>query len=159
MSNRRHKKAAEQTSVAEQPKEPLPMPTIEPFPADRNAIPNASRIAESDPEANSQICPDEGCLPTDTEWFKKLHELRDSQPELPKTEVDPESIPVHRRCPLCWGRSKGVGIAYSTQGFTRYYKCKRTLSPDHPPCGFTWSAIVKLDVLRVEHRDIDLETR
>ena len=65
-------------------------------------------------------------------------------------------IKIHRRCPVCWERCKGVGVSYSTQGRTRYYKCKRTLT-DLPPCGHTWSATVQLHVMKVEHRTIELD--
>ena len=65
-----------------------------------------------------------------------------------------ERIESFRRCPLCWERCKGVGLVYSTQGRTRYYKCKRTLT-DLPPCGHTWTATV--EVVRVEHRVVTLD--
>lgn len=65
-----------------------------------------------------------------------------------------EHVEQYRRCPLCWERCQGVGCVYSTQGRTRYYKCKRTLT-DQPPCGYTWTAIV--EVVRVEHRVITLD--
>lgn len=69
-----------------------------------------------------------------------------------------ERIEVYRQCPLCWERCKGVGVSYSKQGCTRYYKCKRTLT-DEPPCGFTWSAVVRTEVIRVEHRIVTLDER
>lgn len=69
-----------------------------------------------------------------------------------------ERIEIHRRCPLCWEKARGVGVSYSKQGCTRYYKCKRTLTDD-APCGFTWSAIVRTEIVRVEHRIVTLEER
>lgn len=69
-----------------------------------------------------------------------------------------ENIPQYRQCPLCWERARGVGVSYSKQGCTRYYKCKRTLTDD-APCGFTWSAIVRTEIVRVEHRIVTLEER
>ena len=74
---------------------------------------------------------------------------------VPPTE---QTIGKHRQCPLCWDRCKGVGLAYSTQGNRRYYKCKKTLT-DHPPCGHSWTAIVQLEVIRVEHRVVSFEER
>lgn len=73
-------------------------------------------------------------------------------------EAQPESIPVYRRCPICWGRRQGVGIAYSTQGMRRYYKCSRTQT-DMPPCGHTWTAVVDLSVVRIESRTVEISTR
>ena len=67
-----------------------------------------------------------------------------------------ESTPVYRRCPVCWDRCKGVGLTYSTHGSTRYYKCKKSLS-DLPPCGHTWTATVRLEVLKVEYRSVELD--
>lgn len=74
-----------------------------------------------------------------------------------------ESVPVYRRCPLCWQRCRGVGISYSTQQVTdcvstRYYKCARTLT-EHPPCGHTWSARVKMEVTKIEHRLVEISKR
>lgn len=68
------------------------------------------------------------------------------------------AVPFYRRCPLCWDRCKGVGVSYSTQGNRRYYRCKRTLT-EEPACGHTWTAIVKLEVLRVEHRTVEIAER
>lgn len=68
--------------------------------------------------------------------------------------VSEDSIQVYRRCPICWGRAKGYGVTYSTHGRTRYYKCVKSISQELPPCGHTWSATVKLEVLKVEHRTV-----
>lgn len=67
-----------------------------------------------------------------------------------------EHVEEHRRCPICWDRCKGIGLVYSTQGRTRYYKCKKTQS-DLPPCGHTWTATVQ--IVRVEHRTVELDGR
>ena len=68
------------------------------------------------------------------------------------------SIPIYRRCPICWDRCKGVGTVYTTNGSTRYYKCKRTLT-EQPPCGHTWTAIVRTEVIKVESRTVTLTER
>jgi hypothetical protein len=80
------------------------------------------------------------------------------EPETPPVSEE-DRIPVYRRCPCCWGARKGVGVAYSKQGRKRYYKCKRTLVPDAPPCAHTWTAIVTTSVVSIEHQDIDFDTR
>lgn len=91
-------------------------------------------------------------------------------PEPTPAEAQAEShVPAHRRCPSCWGRRKGYGVAYSTQGNpgfeewpthtrTRYYKCKQALS-ELGPCGYTWSVTVKTEVVRVTHHTVELNTR
>lgn len=62
------------------------------------------------------------------------------------------TVAVHRQCPLCYhGELNGVGVSYSTQGRTRYYKCDK--------CGNTWTALVRIEVVQVEHRRVDLDTR
>lgn len=60
-------------------------------------------------------------------------------------------VPDFRRCPLCWGGRRGVGNVYSTHGRTRYYKCNC--------CGHTWTAIVKMEAVRIEHRIVTINTR
>ena len=65
-----------------------------------------------------------------------------------------ERVESYRQCPLCWGRCKGVGLVYSTQGNVRYYKCKRTLT-EHPPCGFCWTA--KVEIVKVEYRAVTID--
>lgn len=65
-------------------------------------------------------------------------------------------IESYRRCPICWEGNGGYGTAYSTQGHTRYYKCDKTKT-DRGPCGFTWTATVKLEVIRTEHRIVELD--
>ena len=59
----------------------------------------------------------------------------------------------YRQCPTCYhGELNGVGIASSTQGCKRYYKCDR--------CGAGWTAIVSHRVIeRVEHRNVSVQTR
>ena len=42
----------------------------------------------------------------------------------------------------------------NTQGRTRYYKCKRTLT-EHPPCGHTWTATV--EIVKVEYRAVTID--
>lgn len=58
-----------------------------------------------------------------------------------------------RQCPVCYtGDLNGVGVAASTRGSKRYYKCDR--------CGHNWSAtITPARVESIAHRDVDLETR
>ena len=68
-------------------------------------------------------------------------------------------IESHRQCPICWDRSKGYGVAYSTQGPVRYYKCCKADVADASGCGHTWTAIVKVEVVRVEHRTVTTESR
>ena len=75
-------------------------------------------------------------------------------PPVAEIVEQPEHVEGFRRCPVCWERCKGVGLVYSTQGSTRYYKCKRTLT-EFPPCGFHWSATV--NVVRVEYREVTLD--
>jgi len=75
-------------------------------------------------------------------------------PPVPKTRV----IEEYRHCPICWGGNGGYGTAYSTNGSTRYYKCTRTTKPDGVgPCGHTWTATVRLEVIKVEHRRVHLD--
>jgi hypothetical protein len=81
-------------------------------------------------------------------------------PLLSKTAALPEPrqrvIEDYRHCPICWGGNGGYGTAYSTQGRTRYYKCDKSTT-DKGPCGHTWTVLVKLEVIRVEHRVVDVE--
>jgi hypothetical protein len=72
--------------------------------------------------------------------------------EKPQTRV----IEEHRHCPICWSGNGGYGTAYSTQGQTRYYKCNQSTT-DKGPCGHTWTVLVKLEVIRVEHRIVSVE--
>lgn len=60
-------------------------------------------------------------------------------------------IEPYRQCPLCWNGQRGAGLAYSTHGSTRYYKCQN--------CGHTWTAQVKVEVLKVEHRPVEMNER
>lgn len=75
-----------------------------------------------------------------------------------EAERKPRTIEEYRHCPICWNGNGGFGDCYSTQGRTRYYKCVQTTKPDGPgPCGHTWTALVKLEVIRVEHRVVTLD--
>jgi hypothetical protein len=76
--------------------------------------------------------------------------------EMP-VEQPQRAIEEYRHCPICWSGNGGYGCAYSKQGSTRYYKCCKTTNPDKSPCGHTWTAIVKLEVVRVEHRVVSIE--
>lgn len=68
-----------------------------------------------------------------------------------------QDMKAHRRCPLCWNRCKGYGTAYSTAPSGRtYYRCVQTLS-DEPPCGHTWSCVIQLETIVVEHRVVNLD--
>lgn len=90
----------------------------------------------------------------------KIESTRDPDPSNVPSIVDIavsiESIPKYRQCPLCWDRCKGVGVAYSKSGRTRYYKCKRSLT-DFPPCGHTWSATVISEVTQIDNRTVTLD--
>lgn len=84
---------------------------------------------------------------------RQPHKAPDIQPQPARSE----EIQPWRRCPICWDRAGGHGVAYSTQGQTRYYKCCRSKSPDHPPCGHTWSVRVALNVVTLEHKAVSLD--
>lgn len=66
-------------------------------------------------------------------------------------------IEDHRHCPICWERCKGYGTAYSTSpnGKT-YYRCNQSLT-QFPPCGHTWSAVVTLHSVTIEHKTVRLD--
>lgn len=71
---------------------------------------------------------------------------------LAKNKSEPRrDVEKHRQCPICFPRFGGAGVAYCTRGRTRYYKCDR--------CGHTWTAVVEVEVTRVEHRDVELDER
>jgi hypothetical protein len=72
---------------------------------------------------------------------------RQQQAAAREKEIEP-----WRRCPICWDRAGGHGVAYSTQGQVRYYKCSRTKSPEHPPCGHTWTFRFALNIMTLEHK-------
>jgi hypothetical protein len=80
-----------------------------------------------------------------------------SGPPAKSEEEQSRTIENYRHCPICWEGRGGYGVAYSTHGQTRYYKCCKTTKADQSPCGHTWTTIVKLEVIRVEHRRVDLE--
>ncbi len=82
-----------------------------------------------------------------------LPEVKAIEPET----INPASIADCRRCPICWGGNGGYGDCRSTQGGTRYYKCMRTLDPNKPPCGHTWTAQVQLIVTKIEHKVVTLD--
>jgi hypothetical protein len=84
---------------------------------------------------------------------RQPHKAPEPQPQPARAE----EIQVFRRCPICWDLAGGHGVAYSTQGQTRYYKCCRTKSPEHPPCGHTWSVRVALNVVTLEHKVVSLD--
>ena len=83
--------------------------------------------------------------------------VKGSEQPKPAEPTTGEAVPVYRRCPICWGARHGVGTAYSTQGNTRYYKC--TSNTDGPGCGHTWSALVRLEVVKIESRTVELSER
>lgn len=67
----------------------------------------------------------------------KPQESKGSPPSKPQKERGPEDdIEEVRRCPICWGRFRGVGKAYHTAGRKTYYRCSRALKGE--PCGHTW---------------------
>jgi len=66
-------------------------------------------------------------------------------------------VEEYRHCPVCWHGSGGYGVAYSTQGQTRYYKCCKTTKSDTGPCGHTWTATVTLETIKIEHRIVTLD--
>ena len=70
-----------------------------------------------------------------------------------------DAIPWYRRCPVCWNGSGGVGNAYTTSGSTRYYKCCQSIHPDKGPCGHTWTATVRTEIVKVESRTVQLDAR
>ena len=74
------------------------------------------------------------------------------QPTPPQTSTrTPAEVPAYRHCPLCHGVHRGVGIAYCTQGRTRYYKCNE--------CAHTWKVTVTTEVESVSHRPVDTQER
>lgn len=80
---------------------------------------------------------------------------RDDKPTAKAAEAEPvleagQEVPKYRQCPLCFnGPMNGTGVAYCTQGSTRYYKCKC--------CGHTWTATVKTEVINIGHRIVGLD--
>ena len=69
-----------------------------------------------------------------------------------------KTIPHYRRCPVCWEGNGGFGDCQSTQGRTRYYKCVQTTKADGAgPCGWTWTATVLLESVKIEHRIVTLD--
>ena len=66
----------------------------------------------------------------------------------PNAVSEPKEPPKRRQCPVCWGGSQGVGVAYCTRKPIRYYKCQK--------CGYTWPHTTKTPV---EFHDIELEER
>jgi hypothetical protein len=79
---------------------------------------------------------------------RQPHKAPEPQPQPARSE----EIQPWRRCPICWDRAGGHGVAYSTQGQVRYYKCCRTRSPEHPPCGHTWTFRFALNIMTLEHK-------
>lgn len=87
-----------------------------------------------------------------------------SLPPVVKPEaVEPEKAPTprkitihpHRFCPICWGARGGYGTAYSKQGQTTYYKCDQTTKPDEAPCGHTWTVVLRIEAVSIEHRVVN----
>lgn len=54
-----------------------------------------------------------------------------------ETRSEPQvKVPQHKRCPICWGRDKGVGVSdgvyrKASSYLRRYYKCNN--------CSHTWT--------------------
>lgn len=76
--------------------------------------------------------------------------------ESPKRE---RIIEDYRRCPICWNGRGGYGTSYSTKGSTRYYKCDQSVKEGEAPCGFTWTAIVKPETVRIDYRVVTIQER
>lgn len=90
---------------------------------------------------------------------RRLQRQTSAQPPsiaLPAT-TQGEEIDRHRQCPLCWNGRGGYGLAYSTQGKTRYYRCAKTRNPDSHPCGHTWTVRVELETIVIQHRIVRLD--
>lgn len=69
-----------------------------------------------------------------------------------------KTIEPHRYCPICWEGRGGYGTAYSKQGGKTYYKCDQTTKPEGVgPCGHTWSAVLRIEAVRVEHRVVEMD--
>jgi hypothetical protein len=75
---------------------------------------------------------------------------------LPQTTTG-EQIEIHRRCPICWEGRGGYGLAYSTQGQTRYYRCCKSDKPGLGPCGHTWSVRVQLQTIVIQHKVVSID--
>jgi hypothetical protein len=79
----------------------------------------------------------------------------------PETFVEKPSTPrkitihPHRHCPICWSGRGGYGTAYSKQGKTTYYRCDQTTKPEESPCGHTWSVVLRIEAVRIEHRIVE----
>lgn len=73
------------------------------------------------------------------------------RPKDEPTNDKPRDVPKHRQCPLCYTGLGGVGSQYSKHGNTGYYKCQC--------CGHTWTATVKVEAVKIEHKVVDMETR
>lgn len=87
-----------------------------------------------------------------------------AQQQKPTLPADPAPAPIerqiesYRQCPICWNGRGGYGVAYSTQGNVRYYKCCRCKHADGlGPCGHTWSVRVVLSSVVVESRQVFLD--
>lgn len=84
--------------------------------------------------------------------FGKHETPKPVAPATPDQSTERRTVKPERQCPLCYhGEDNGVGTAYSNVNGVRYYKCDK--------CPHTWSVRVKLEVLKIEHRIVDLETR
>ena len=76
--------------------------------------------------------------------------------DLPAT-TQGEEIEIHRRCPICWEGRGGYGLAYATQGQTRYYRCCKSNKPGPGACGHTWTVRVQLQTIVIQHKVVTLD--
>jgi hypothetical protein len=78
----------------------------------------------------------------------------------PAESSTPRKITIlpHRHCPICWGRCGGYGTSYSKQGGKTYYRCDQTTNNEFPPCGHTWSVVLKVEAVSIEHRIVDMDS-
>jgi hypothetical protein len=77
-------------------------------------------------------------------------------PRPPKNPIEPldangRKIRWFRQCPLCFHGLGGVGNAKTTRGNKRYYGCNC--------CGHSWVITFRFEVVKLEHRVVDLQTR
>ena len=83
---------------------------------------------------------------------------RQPEQKQPASTPEPERrIEDYRKCPVCHEGKGGYGVAYSTQGQTRYYRCCKSNKADGFPCGHTWSVRVVMSSVVVEHRQVFLD--
>lgn len=90
----------------------------------------------------------------------KAHNSGKRQPEQKQPATPPETerrIEDYRKCPVCHEGMGGYGVAYSTQGQTRYYRCCKSNKADGFPCGHTWSVRVHLETITIQHREVNID--